>query len=534
MAKDNSIYITDMASQGVNTRDDPREIASNQSPYIENMDIVQKGRVLCRTGYEEWGDTGSTGGMRGLLRYKKPYGTNSGDYMLSFGSDGKVYSSTASSPTPSDLGSYGSGTDNPMRGIVYDNIAIFGNGESGNAVKKWDASTLADLGGSPPNANVFGTINNCLAVVDPVTPGLLYWSDVGDPENWSGGIASNTSVGPADTGQKVTVITEANDQATVFKEESKFPAEVIFDNVDILARIAFKEKVDSSGGCIAPGSVKSIPNSLGEMIHYLSKKGFQGYGAIENFSGQRNPAELSSDINSAVKTVNFNSADVINSEFTDDRYICIVPFGSATQNTNAFIRHIDFGAWTIYSGMNFADISNFTDTDGSDIIIAASNAEPKLFKFNNEFNDDGFGYNREYLSKIWTYSQPVRWDWIDFEGVKTVGSTIYINIVIDDKVKRFKVTDKNLTKGIGGGYLGSNWTGKAYTGGGAFGTSTPLLPWRGRAKLGIEGIEIQFSMFNSNADEGWGAKSYRIMPQSLNNDVAKNPRTQNLAYLELA
>lgn len=535
MAKD-LIPITDMASAGLNTKDDPREIPPNQFPYGENIDIVQKGRILTRTGYGEWADTGGAGGMRGLLRFKRPFDTNQGDYMLSFGSDGKTYKSTALAPTPVDLGSYGVDSG-PIRGIVFNNLAIFGNGLAGNALQKYDGGVaIANLGGSPPDANVFGTINNCLAVVSPATPYLLYWSDVGNPEVWGGGIANNTAVGAKADGQKVTAIIEANDQSTVFKENTKHPADVIFDNDDILARIAFKEKIDSSGGCIATGSVKSVANGMGEMVHYMSKDGFQGYGAIENFSNGRSPAELSWDIQPTVREVNLNRTDVINSEIFEKKYLCLAPLKGSQDNSHMFVRHIQYSAWTIYSGMNFADISTFLDADGKEVLIAASNAEPKLFIFNETFSDDGFGYNREYVSKIWTFSQATRWEHLDFEGVKTVGSTIFINIAIDGKIFKFKVTDKNLIQGLGGGYLGQNWTGKAYMGGGTYGTSTPLYRWRGRAKLGmsVDGFELQFNIFNQKPDEGWGANSYNIKFSPLNNDVAKTPRTQNLPYLEQA
>lgn len=534
-SKEQYIFVSDPASGGINSRDDTRELNENESPYILNMDIGNKGKVITRFGYELWGDlSGSVGtGFRGSLPFYRTYDTNSGDYFLTFNANGTAYKSTNASPTPSSIGSYGTDSG-PVRSIVFNNLAIYGNGLAANTPQKWAGTgSSANLGGTPPDANVWGVINKSLCAVTPAAPSVMNISDINDPEDWTTGIATNTTVGALGDGEDVTAIIEANDSPIVFKQRSKHIADLTFDGSDVLLRIAFKEKKDRSSGAIATGSVISDVNSSGEVVYYLSENGFKGYGALENFNSKRDPADLSAKISNTVAQINFAQAKWINSEKTASNIYWLAPFGAVSQNNSAFVFNKEFQSWTFYNGMPFADVKNFRDTDGRNQLMLVSNNEAKIYKVNRGFSDNGFGYDRAYRSKTWTFGNRLRWKWLDFTGVKTLGSTVYINIVVDTLTYRFKVTDSNLMQGAGGGYIGDNYIGQAYTGGGAYGSDIPLYRWKGRAQLpNIEGLEIYFTIYNNADGEGWGLNSYGVKYDGLNAEVAFNPRTVGEPYLE--
>jgi len=172
MAKAKDYFpVTDIGSGGVNSIDDPRELAENESPEITNMDIARKGRVISRTGYEKWGTaSGVTTGFRGMLRYYRTFGANNGDYLLSFNSNGNGYVSSVGTPTPASIGAYGTDSGS-VRGIVFDNQAIFGNGLSANTIQNWEGTgSSANLGGTPPDAKIFGIVNNSLLAVTEAAP----------------------------------------------------------------------------------------------------------------------------------------------------------------------------------------------------------------------------------------------------------------------------------------------------------------------------------------------------------------------------
>ena len=395
MAQD-YFLVQDVGSGGVNTKDDPREIKENESPYILNMDIKNKGRVISRTGYELWGTiVGATGGFRGLLPYYRTYGADSGEYLLSFHSDGNAYYNSNAGGAPTSISAYGTDSGS-VRGTVFNNLAIFGNGLAANTIKKWAGTgNCGNLGGTPPDTKIFGQVMNSVLGVDTATPTTVQWCDINDPEDWAaGGAAGNTTVGLGD-GQDITWIGTVGDQPIIFKERSKWRFEIHNDaTTDYFVRFYLKEKKDLSGGCIATGSVIPMVNGQGEVLYYLSENGFQSYGAIENFSASRNPAELSFKIKPTVKRINFQYADKINVEEWNDTVRWLVPYEHSQTNDTAFVFSTEFGAWTLYNGMNFADIKKFHDSNGRDMLIGASANEGKLFKFNNSFSDNGFGYER--------------------------------------------------------------------------------------------------------------------------------------------
>ena len=528
-------FVGDPGSGGVNSKDNVRDLADNESPFILNMDIYQKGRVISRTGYEKWGDpiTAVTGGFRGLLRYYRSYGTDSGDYLLSFHSNGNGYKSTNTTPTPASIDTYGTDSG-AVRGIVFNNTAVIGNGLAANVLKKWEGTgNLATLGGTPPDSKVFGCVNHCLLAVATGTR-TLYWADVDDAEDWTTGIASNTVVQTKDGGA-VRAIFEANDQGMCFGEFSKHMMDLTFDNSDILARFAFKEKVDSSGGCCATGSVQHVVNTSGEMVVYLSAvSGFQSYGAIESYSDKRNPSDISYKIQPTTAKINFSAHDVINSETWKDKYICLVPFESSSKNNYAFVYSKEYGSWTLYNGMGFSDVTRFRDAFGQDQLIYASNGDPQLYKANNSFSDDGVGYDRAYVSKTWDFGNRTRIEWIDFSGSKVVGKDIYIDVWVDGRqLPTRKVTDTNLIQGTGGGYVADNWVGDNYAGGG-FGNAGPnLYLWRGRFPITkTEGQNVYFKIYNNSDGGGFSFHTYGIKIAPVSAEVAKNVYSGEGGYLE--
>lgn len=526
-------YITDLASGGLNSKDDPRDLADNESPELLNMDIGSKGRAISRTGYEKWGTaiSGQTGGFRGLLPYYRTYGANSGDYLLSFHSNGNGYKSTNTTPTPASIDTYGTDSGS-VRGIVFNNTAIIGNGLAANSIQAWSGSgNLAALAGSPPDGKIFGVINHSLLIVGTGTR-TIYWCDIDDETDWSTGIASNTVCQTKDGGD-VRALLSANDQPMALAEFSKHMMDITFDSSDLLVRYAFKEKVDSSGGCCATGSAVSMVNSSGEAVFYLSaREGYQSYGSLENFSNARTPSEIGYKIKPTTDRINYSAHDVINSEVWEKKYICLAPFNNATKNNYGFVYNTEYGGWTVYT-YPFADLKRFRDSFGRDQLILASNGDPQLFKANKSFSDDGFGYERVYRSKTHDYGGRVRFDWVDFEGSKVLGKDIEISVYIDGRVEKRKVTDDNLIVGTGGGYVADNWVGDNYVGGAAGNLGTPMYRWRGRFKIQnyAEGQQIYWRSYNNSDGGGYAMQGYGIKIKPVSNEIARNTQTGEGGYL---
>jgi len=530
MAVKDYFWISDIASGGVNTHDEPRELKDNESPFILNMDVKNRGRVICRTGYELWGEVAVNYGGRGLLPYYRTYGTDSGEYLLSFYGNGKAYYSVSATGTPVEIGTLGTDSGS-VRGSVFENTAIYGNGLAANVTQSWAGTGASANVTNAPDSKVWGQVNHSLMGVGLTAPTTLQWSDIDEFDDWTTGIASNSTVGLGD-GQDITWVGTVNDTPVVFKERSIFPIEISFDTSDICVRFAFKERKNSCSGCIATGSVVPIANSQGESAYYLSENGFEAYGVVENLATTNNPNAISYNINPTVRRINFQYADKINAEKWEDKYICIVPFEHSQTNDYAFVQSLEFGSWTLYNGMNFADIKRFHDSNGRDMLIAQSASEAKLFKFNNNFSDNGFGYERAFQSKTFTFGNRIQWKWLDLVGSKTIGSTIYVQIDVDGRTELYKINDSHLTKGTGGGFIGDNWIGDSYAGGGFHGNATPLYDFKARIAIkNIQyGSEFKFKVYNNADGEGWSLRGYGYKIQGLNDEVATTSNENGYAY----
>jgi len=516
------IVVNDVASGGVNTRDEPIQLEPNESPYILNMDIDKRGRVITRFGFEEWASiSGITGGFRGVLPYYRTYGTDSGDYLLTFHSDGNAYFSTNTTPTPSSISAYGATTTEEVRGIVFDNKAIFSN--KSDVPKKWEGTgNLADLGGTPGLGDIWAVHNRFLLLSGRKSaPSTIYNSEIDDAETWSGGVSGNIPISLGD-GQNVEYVDSHTDACTVFKEKSKLGLAETFDDSNVMVNFAQKEIVDRSGGCVATGSAQPALNQT----YYLSGNGFQSYGAGQNYPDKRMTESLSFKLKSVVGRINYAQYSKITSIYANDIYKCATPLNSSTTNNFMFVYNELYGAWTLYDGINTAGMAIFRDANRIDQEYFVSNSEPKIFKRNKTFSDDGFGYTRIYRSKTWRLGLKTHWRYIDLYGSKVKGKDVKLRVNVDSIYdKELKITDSNLMRSAtGSGYIGDNYSGDNYVGGGTGGDGdVPMYKWHYRYDFGSDvnvGRDMFFELRNQEDGAGWSFESYGIAFEPLNENVA--------------
>lgn len=95
---------------------------------------------------------------------------------------------------------------------------------SPDAPFKWAgaANNLAALGGTPPSARIcFSARNRVFAFNTAADPNIMYWSVLGNPEDWTGVGSGNAYIGGLDDGEPVLAAGPiSNDIALVFKPNS--------------------------------------------------------------------------------------------------------------------------------------------------------------------------------------------------------------------------------------------------------------------------------------------------------------------------
>jgi hypothetical protein len=529
MAKAGSLQAVDVTQfKGINTIDDPISLDPGESPYIINMDITKTASMITRFGYELVSDLSVAGPARGVMPYYRTYDTASGDYLLIFHSDGNAYYVTNTNFTPTLIGAYGI-DGNTVRGAVFDNLAIFGNGNVANNVKTWDATTLANLGGTPPAAGVFSVFGKRLFCNDTASPSTLYYSEEDDPGT---GLGTNWINIDFSNGQDITSTVANNDFLQVFKENSIYGVNFSFDNNYEPTVPQMQQIIQRGGGCYATGSTQPVYG----YTYYLSNKGFESYGPSTDRVVADKPLHLSTKIDPTIKNINFLYRDKINSTFFDNKYMCACPMVSSQTNDFIFVynenikRRFGFDNFVIYNGIPALAFAIFRDVNKKEQLYFVSHSEGKLFKFNTSFSDNGFGYERAWKSKTFQFGERTSWRYLDIEGSMTQNTTIFLDINTDSVQvsgtlsNELKIDSSNLVTastggtGGGGGFIGDTYVGDAYVGSGvSSGETTPMYRFKKRIYFPDTvnyGYNMWFQLRNNAEGEGWKISRYRLIYSS--------------------
>lgn len=494
-------------SGGWNVLDDPQVLQTNESPDLLNVDITGKGKVVCRYGYDEvlqlTGGSSNAGAIQGMFPFYRA--TPSAwkrlmivwDNKYYYATDGGgAYSSTSiRSPYHASL----QPTDQ-VKGVVFNNLAITGTGNSLVTPKKWDGTTFANLGGSPPAQALYWGIfqSRLFASQKDAQTSTIYYSDTDDPEmGWSSFLNFDLN-----DGQRMSGHVGHSDFLQVMKEDSIHGVGFSFDSSYNITVPNKQPIVSRAGGCVAPFTTQVAYNN----IYFLSKNGFQSYGANPQGEDRRMVAALSWKIAPIVNGINLSDRDRLCSAFWNNKYYAACSLSSGTVNDTVLVYNEIYNSWTRYNNWPVAEMCTFKDEYNKDRLVFGSNTEGKIYRNNFAFNDAGGGYTRRYRSRTFRFGERTEWRQFMIEGSKQKIEPIYVIVNIDGLEYTYEITDDNLMVDgvgsvIGDGYVGSEYVGGVYTA-----ELTPLYRFRKIVELPAtirQGYEFFFTITNEAANGGW-------------------------------
>ena len=270
---------------------------------------------------------------------------------------------------------------------------------------------------------------------------------------------------------------------------------------------------------MAIGSVQAVYG----YTYFLSRFGFQAYGASPERVTANIPLPLSLVIDPIIQQINFDYADEVSSAFFDNKYLCAVPLGpSQTLNNTVLVfnesikRRFGIDNWVAYRNLPIDDFAVYR-VGGQDQLFFSSCFEPKIYKFNKTYSDNGYGYERYWRSKTFQNGERTEWVYMDLEGMKTLESIIYVDLWTDGvEYTNIEITDANFVlTSTGSGYLGDNYTGSIYLGDGyESNASVPMYKWRKRIRFPAtvnQGYNMYFTIRNNANNEGWKLNRYRLV-----------------------
>lgn len=441
--------------------------------------------------------------------YQEVYRT-SGDYLILHASDGNSYYITTTNNIPTLIGTWGIDQGNPVRGTTFNNFAVYSDGSLGNTIVDWNGSALGTVVG--PQANIFSVFQKRMFTNNTFSPSAVHYTDT---DSFSNLLTNFINITVGD-GWDVTAMVSNNDSLQTYKTDTINGINFSFDNSYNLTIPQQQPITNTQGGIWATDSAQAIYG----YTYYMSIKGFETYGPSPERIVADRPLPLSLEIDPTFKQINLQFANNIKSVFFDNKYMCGVPLGGSRTVNTIFVynenvkRRFNRDNWTIYDGIPTGGFAKFRNSKKVDELYFISATEGKLYKFNNTFSDNGFGYNKIWTSKSFKFGERTHYKYIDFEGVMTLNEVITIAVYTDAETASDTIDKSNLiSNGITGNYIGGTYVGNSYIGGGFTGSSTPLYRFKKRFYFPQnvdEGYLMNFQLSSSLDSAGWGMSRYLL------------------------
>lgn len=511
-------YVDITSFQGLNTQDDPRFIDPSESPYMVNMELTGNGAIMTRHGYELAFEFPGSGNIHGLLPAYFASGTLNEDRLVAFVNGGDYYYVTNQNSTPQVIGTYNVGTLGWVSGIMYLDNLLFCNGQ--NSFARWTGTSLHTMDAAYDLPRAFAILGGGLMTGASIARPY----DIIYPEAET--LATNIqhkgiNVGDGDV---ITSLVANNDRLIAFKQKSIFPGSFQFDETTTTEALSLMKEFNAYDGAY---TLHTTQPALG-YTYYLSHNGVQTYGPSELKIQGNLPVPLSYKIDPLIQNINFAAFDRMTSAYFQNKYYLGAAFNQETTPSGVLVYNENFKRrfqqdnWVYWTLPNLAMFCVFRDANKRDQLYFGSNSEPKVYRFNTGFSDDGAGYLRVIRTKTFRFGERSEFDFIDIEGSKPLGATVYIDINLDGLEEQgndqngLKITDDDFMQSGGGGtgYIGDSYHGDTYTGS-AFATSEAIPMYRFKKRVRVPqtvryGHEFWFQLRNQAATEGWKLTRLRL------------------------
>lgn len=480
-------------SGGLNNAFSPIAIEVNEAADLQNVVISTGGSVLTRDGFDNV-NTSSTAIATGLKFFKPVSGSRflvgvfaddkikKMDYDVGGGPDG-VYDDITGSLTFSvdqdDLSSFTIGED----------MIIIEDGLNTTPPFIWTSTNLTALAmaGSPPNATMVAFHKlHAFAAGDTAAPSKLSFSDLGNVQQWTGGLSGNVDVETND-GSVIRAIEPGFDSLYIWKDSSIW--RLSGDDKDNFVLQRMVEGI----GCLSVNCVSLIGN---DFIF------FDGKGDVYIYDGGIKVRLISSKIEGTTDEANFSRFNKVSSvEFEKDFYVSLSSAAS-TENDTILVFDTFHLAWVKFDGFDANAMTVGEDSNGKQVIFFQD-----YFGFTQQFpsgtNDDGRGITAFYLTKQFRFPE--------IEINKTYQKTyVYAgqkgNYNLNVEL-RADFQSSGTTQSINLGQSTSAY-GSAIYGTDVYGGENLII---GNLEWGTEGsfFQLNFSNTKGNLDEPFDIKGYQ-------------------------
>lgn len=378
--------------KGLNDGTSPENIDNAEASDLQNIVFLEKGGWQTRGGYTPVASPITYHGQActGIAFFKKSDGKRflvamfaddkirKVDYDTGGGPNGDFEDDITGSLTfdveQNDLASF----------VVAEDLLIIEDGLISTPPYKWDGTGNAvALGGSPPNATMVAFHKNmAFAAGDDGALSTLYFSDVGNVENWTTGISGNLNIDTND-GSNITALVPGFDALYIWKDKSIWRLSGSDKDSFVLQQMV------SGIGTLSKQSVSRIGNSF--MFQ-------DGQGDTYLYDGAVGIRKISNKIQGTIDGGNFSRFSLVSTvEFQDDFYSNMSSVGTSIHDQVIVFDTFPL-AWTKFNAFHANAMVVAPDDLGIEKIFFG-NTQGMIMEYPDGTNDNGDAIDMFWQSK---------------------------------------------------------------------------------------------------------------------------------------
>lgn len=253
---------------------------------------------------------------------------------------------------------------------------------NGEVAKKWDGTTFADMGGSPPLGKFVLFHKQRLFIAGAsAARSRVYFSDVGSPETWPA--LSFVDVGKGD-GDSITGLAILLDYLVITKENS-----VWILSGDSAANFVLR-RVTDEGGCAVKQGIAFVKDTLA----------WPGKDGVRLFDGARS-AMGSEKITTTFAGLNKRQLAQAAAVYwgPEQHYFVAVPEGASLTNNVVLVYDALRAAWAIYRGIPAGEWVVFREYN-QDTLLFGSATTGQIYKMDTSgYSDDGAAIDAHVITR---------------------------------------------------------------------------------------------------------------------------------------
>lgn len=383
------------ASGGLNNKVSPILIKDNEASDLQNVIFDTTGEIDTRNGFAKL-NSASVGDSTSCTGVKYYELSNGNQYLVAVFDDGTIqkmdYSGGPDGTWDDITGalSFSNGVNIPASFTVGEDTLIIEDGIGTTAPYKWTSSgNAAALGGSPPNATIVTYHKNmAFAAGNSTSPSTLYFSDVGDIENWTTGLSGNIDIENND-GSIIRGLIPGFDGLYIFKDTSIW--RLSGDDKD---NFVLQRMIPDLGTL----SNQSLTR-LGSDIIFVSSQ-----GDVFIYDGSIGVRKISSKVDGTIDAANFSRfAYAKGIIFRDDFYASISSSAATTHDTVLYFDTF-LNAWSKFDGMNVNCWDVADDGSGQDILVFGDYTG-FVYDYPNGTDDAGTAISSYFTTKQYIFNE---------------------------------------------------------------------------------------------------------------------------------